>query len=290
MSADGMPEVAGVEHRFVDLDARDGPLRIHLAEAGAGEPLLLLHGWPQHWYCWRRVIDPLAGRFRLLMPDLRGFGWSDAPAREYSPRAFAADAIALLDHLGIERVKLVGHDWGGFSVFVLGLEYPERVERIAAFNTPHPWIPQNLRSLAAVWRTWYVVVNALGGGRALRDPARMRRMLGMRGRTHIWSEDEARIYSERLRPEVTSALYRSYLRVAVATLGRSFRDRRLTVPTRLVFGAADSAISTAWLAGGERHGDDFAIELVPGCGHFIPEERPEVVADRILGFMSGSGG
>jgi pimeloyl-ACP methyl ester carboxylesterase len=232
------------------------------------------------------VIEPLAGRFRLLMPDLRGFGWSDAPGGGYDPATFAADVVTLLDHLDIERVKLVGHDWGGFSVFLLGLDRPDRVEGIVALNTPHPWVPRNLRSAAALWRAWYVVANALGGGRALRDPARFHRTMGIGGRGDVWSEEDARAYASRLRPQVTTALYRSYLRVVAQALGRSrFRDRRLTVPTRLVFGADDFAIPVAWLEGGESHGDDFEIELVPGCGHFIAEERPDLVADRVLGFL-----
>ena len=72
---DDFPPVPGVEHRFVEA----GGLRMHVAEAGAGEPLLLVHGWPQHWYQWRGVIQRLAGTRRLIVPDLRGFGWTDAP-------------------------------------------------------------------------------------------------------------------------------------------------------------------------------------------------------------------
>src|SRR4051794_33022829 len=74
------PEVEGVEHRYVDA----GGLRMHVAEAGPqGEPIMLLHGWPQHWYLWRDVIPPLAEEYRVIAPDLRGFGWSDAPPDGY---------------------------------------------------------------------------------------------------------------------------------------------------------------------------------------------------------------
>src|ERR687892_1744337 len=113
MDLAAIPDVDGVEHRMVQVEASDGALHVHLAEAGEGEPLLMLHGWPQHWYAWRRVVPQVNDRFRLLMPDLRGFGWTEAPGHGYDPRTFASDAIALLDALGIERVKLVGHDWGG---------------------------------------------------------------------------------------------------------------------------------------------------------------------------------
>jgi pimeloyl-ACP methyl ester carboxylesterase len=78
------PEIEGAEHRHVQIETADaGRLRVHLAEAGSGPTLLLLHGWPQHFWCWRRVVPQLAGDFRLVCPDLRGFGWTDAPGRGY---------------------------------------------------------------------------------------------------------------------------------------------------------------------------------------------------------------
>src|ERR671916_187124 len=70
-----LPNVDGVEHRYIEARG----LRFHVAEAGAGEPVVLLHGWPQHWYEWREVIGPLAAHYRVICPDLRGFGWSEAP-------------------------------------------------------------------------------------------------------------------------------------------------------------------------------------------------------------------
>ena len=75
MRLEELPEVPGVRHRMV---AANG-INLHVAEAGEGPPLLLVHGWPQHWWIWRRVIRPLAQRYRVLAPDLRGHGWSDAP-------------------------------------------------------------------------------------------------------------------------------------------------------------------------------------------------------------------
>jgi pimeloyl-ACP methyl ester carboxylesterase len=80
-----LPRVVGVTHRFVDIPGLDGPVRLHVAEAGEGDALLMLHGWPQHWYCRRHMVPDLARDYRLIMPDLRGFGWSGAPGYGYDP-------------------------------------------------------------------------------------------------------------------------------------------------------------------------------------------------------------
>src|SRR5437764_7218534 len=94
-----------VQHRYVHVNG----VRLHVAEAGSGSPLLLLHGWPQHWWCWRELIPPLAERHRVLAPDLRGWGWSGSPPGDYAKTTFAADVLALLEAEGLQRVKLIGH-------------------------------------------------------------------------------------------------------------------------------------------------------------------------------------
>ncbi len=95
-----MPEVEGVEHRWATVNG----FRMHYAEAGEGEPAILQHGWPQHWWAWRHQIGPLAERYRVIVPDLRGYGWSDAPRSGYEKARLAADVLALMDE-GRRRVK-----------------------------------------------------------------------------------------------------------------------------------------------------------------------------------------
>ena len=134
MRLSDVPAVPGVEHRDVEVRG----IRLHVAEAGAGPPLMLLHGWPQHWWCWRHLIPRLAERYRLLAPDLRGWGWSAAPPGDYAKAAFAADVLALMDLEGLDRVRIMGHDWGAYTAFLLALDHPERFERLVALDIAPP--------------------------------------------------------------------------------------------------------------------------------------------------------
>ena len=135
-----LPRLDGVTHRTVVARG----LRFHVAEAGAGDPVVLVHGWPQHWWTWRHVVPLLAPHARLVMIDLRGFGWSDAPPGRYDKQTLADDLLAVLDALDLERVCLMGHDWGAWSGFLACLAEPERFVPIAG--------PKSISSFHAGWR------------------------------------------------------------------------------------------------------------------------------------------
>jgi pimeloyl-ACP methyl ester carboxylesterase len=103
--------------------------------------VILLHGFPEHWYGWHHQINALveAGLF-VTAPDMRGYNLSEKPRgiRAYGLNHLAADVVGLIDALGVERVGLVGHDWGGVIAWWVAQNYPERIERLAILNAPHP--------------------------------------------------------------------------------------------------------------------------------------------------------
>jgi pimeloyl-ACP methyl ester carboxylesterase len=291
MRAD-FPHVEGVSHRYVDA----GGLRMHLAEAGPADadPVLLLHGWPQHWFLWREVIGPLAERYRVLCLDLRGLGWTDSPASGYEKENLAADTLAALDALGIERVRLVGHDWGGWIGYLIALRQPDRVERLLTLNILPPFIDFRARNVLSLWRLAYQLVLAapfLGTrvAQGLADRSeRFYEWAGMGPRT--WSERERAIFLEPLREpdraRATVQYYRSFqLRELLPIAAGRYQHARLRPPTLLLFGTRDGAQDHRALRGVERHADDFTVELVEGCGHFIVDERPALVTQRALEFL-----
>jgi pimeloyl-ACP methyl ester carboxylesterase len=284
---DGLPALPGVEHHWMDVRSNSGPVRLHLAEAGSGTPVLLLHGWPQHWWCWRRVINQLSDHYRLVVPDLRGFGWSEAPGRGYTPAAFARDAVALLDALDLTRAHVIGHDWGGFTGFLLGLHHPERVDRLLLCNSPGPWARLSPRVAVGLRRAWYagLVATPILGERVLARPSFIPWFLRLGGQVALFPDADAALYADqfrdRARTAASSRLYRSYLRLAQAILlRRAFEGQRLQAPTRLLFGADDFYIPVAVLEEVEAHGVDLTLEVVKGCSHWMPEERPDLIADQ----------
>lgn len=288
------PLIPGAERRQVEIDTADaGRLSLQVSELGDGPPVLMLHGWPQHSGAWRLLAPLLAERHRVICPDLRGFGGSDAPGRGYDPETFAADALALLDALGLERAFLVGHDWGCTSGFVTCFMAPRRIQAFLGLSAPVPWIRPSPKLLAGAWRSWYVFVMAspLGPWALQRDPGRIAAGIVSDTVHPCISEEEALGYAQSLaRPgsaRATQLLYRSYIR-AVGDAFRGHPAPRLTVPTRLLFGSQDSFLSTDVVKGHEGHADDMSVELIEDSGHFVPEEKPELVAQRALELFSSS--
>jgi pimeloyl-ACP methyl ester carboxylesterase len=225
-----VPDVPGVKHRYLEVER----IRFHVAEAGDGEPLVMLHGWPQNWYMWRLLVAPLGERYRLIMPDLRGFGWSDGPQSGYSKERLASDVLALLDQLGVDRFRLMGHDWGGLISYFIALRENSRVERLMPLNIIHPW-PSQPALLRNLPRSIYAYRNALGlGARQMRDaPERFSKAMDSDlGRTGAISDADLRIYIGTLslpgRERVTTQVYRDFMTREVFALGFGrYRSRRL---------------------------------------------------------------
>jgi pimeloyl-ACP methyl ester carboxylesterase len=284
------PQVDGVSHRTVRARGID----FHVAEAGSGDDVVLcLHGWPQHWYEWRQLMPALADRHRVLALDLRGCGWSDAPADGYEKENLATDVLAVLDELGIERVKLVGHDWGAWIGFLLCLRAPERFERYLALNILPPWT--SARAMAPhLWRFWYQwLILSPGLGYSLHRSGGFvpKVLVGGSSRREAWDEETLRAfadnYAEPPRARAAVQMYRIFnLRETTPIIRGRYARQRLTVPTRMLFGTDDAALRPEILAGYERHADDMQVELVPGCGHFIADEMPDLVAERAREFFA----
>jgi pimeloyl-ACP methyl ester carboxylesterase len=285
------PPIDGVTHLYVQA----ADVRMHVAEAGAGEPVLMLHGWPQHWYAWRGVIPLLANERRVICPDLRGFGWSDAPPGRYAKATLAADVLALLDALELDRVELIAHDWGAWIGFMLCLDHPERFRHFLALNIYTPW-PEgpSLAGLGSIARLWYqaVIASPWLGAAVVGRTSFVSRLITAGAVHPAWTPQELEAFAGVLRePPRTAAsvqLYRTFLtRELLPYLRGQFDGRALRVPTVLMHGTRDLAIDYRRLGRWREHAEQMSLVLREDSGHFIAEELPEAVAEQARALFSG---
>ena len=150
------PRLDGVTHRTV---AARG-LRFTSPRQEPGSRSCSVHGWPQHWWTWRRVVPMLAPHARLVMIDLRGFGWSDAPPGGYDKQTMADDVLAVLDALELRRVRLVGHDWGAWIGFLACVVRTRALRGVPGAGRAAPARQAARRQLLQIWRFAYQVVLA----------------------------------------------------------------------------------------------------------------------------------
>jgi len=279
-----LPELDGVVHRYVWVDG----LRLHYAEAGRGEPLILLHGWPQHWWSWRELIGPLAERYRVICPDVRGLGWSTTPADNYSFPRLARDVVDLMDQLGIAQARMVGHDWGNVTGYQVCLTWPERFHQYVGLGGVHPWAAKG-SPLPVYVRPWHIYFLAALRGFGMHQvdvPAHCLRTWRHRGR---FSDRELAVYLDAIRrPAAVNATWRFDRNVVLHEISHFARHYRLLhqrVPTLHLNGEHDPL--TRRLPHSYRDfADEMVMELVPDCGHFIPEERPDWLVGRLNRFLT----
>jgi pimeloyl-ACP methyl ester carboxylesterase len=282
--ASDLPQLPGARHAFLTLPTG---LRMHVAEAGepTAPPILLLHGFPQHWWEWRKVIPSLAERYRVVAPDLRGAGWTDVPTDGYSVDDVLADVLALLDRLDLDRVGLVAHASSAFVGYRLCFDYPDRV---AAFLSlaPHPYLRFRPYMLAGIPQLWFQpVVAAPGLGTWALGTDRLPRHLftGFTTTDESITDEDLELFITRLhqpgRAHAGSALYRNLvLRETIRFFSATYRKRRLTVPTVALLGGADAGIRPGMLDVPGDPADDLVGHVVDGAGHYLADDRPDVVA------------
>jgi pimeloyl-ACP methyl ester carboxylesterase len=282
--------LAGVEHLQVALDG----FTAHVAQKGQGEPLVMLHGWPQHWWAWQHLIDPFAAAgWRVICPDLRGFGWSGTPGYGYDSDTFAADLIALLDALGLPRVNLLGHDWGGYTGFLACLAAPERFRRFVAMGTPSPLLQLSLRKLATLWRYWYqqpIALPVLGPWliRAVKVPHNpIWAWIGLNRLPREVAHQYLRQFDDPARVAASVALYRhSIFTVTPRLLFGYYRKAHLRVPTLILHGTAEHPTHPVLHQGLAVRADQLDVKQLAGVGHFLFDEQPDLVFEHVSAFLA----
>ncbi|TCC50004.1 alpha/beta hydrolase [Kribbella capetownensis] len=278
-----LPQLDGVTHHFVELPG----LRMQVAEAGSGEAVLMLHGFPQHWWEWRDVIPTLSQHYRVICPDLRGAGLTDAPPDGYTTDQLLADVLALLDELHLDRVHLLTHDWSGVLGFLLCLRHPERVRDHLVIAIPPPAVrPDRGFALRALRYGWFNLVLPWPGlgPWALRSGRLPRHM--MRRHSTTMPEELIELFADQLRDPARaragSALYRNFIqREGMRVLRGKYRDLQLTTPTRVLLGAEDLVVRAESIPSQ----DGIEVAEIAGAAHFLVDDRPDAVVEHALEFF-----
>lgn len=275
-----LPACPGARHTWIRLPTG---IRAHVVEAGPsdGEPVLALHGWPQHWWMWRHLMPALAADgFRVISPDARGCGWSSAPPdRDFRKQRLVEDVCGLLDVMGLPSTAVVGHDWGGWVGFLLARQRPERVRRLMACSIVAPWRQAGAPERGDLRFAYQPLLAAPKLGPALAGRPRLVAAMMRRASaaSFHWPAGALAAFADLARaPEValsSSLLYRDFLTREVRALSRDPGPAAgLPMPVLQVLGTGDLVRSR--LAPPPRTVDGWTVELVPGCGHFLFDERP----------------
>lgn len=284
------------EHRMV---AANGA-RFHVAEAGAGPLVVLLHGFPEHWWAWRHQIPVLAeAGYRVAAMDLRGFAGSDKPPQGYDTFTLAADVAAVIRCLGARRATVVGQGWGGWIAWSMPSMQPDVTAAVASIGMPHPLVmrqaslrhPAQVRANGYLWAMQrpFLPERQLASGTGY-----VGKILRKWSATGGWP-DEATVqqYADALTlpfvSHTAAEYYRWVVRSVLRSDGRRFVNRLsqpIDVPALHLHGEGDGCVVASGAEGSQEWCRGRLDEHVLPGGHFLQEETPDEVNGQLLHWLT----
>jgi epoxide hydrolase 4 len=281
-----------LEHSFIESNG----IHLHVVTAGdsLGKAVVLLHGFPEFWYGWRHQIPALvAAGYRVIVPDQRGYNLSDKPkgVHAYHTEILAQDVIGLLDHFGIEKVNLAGHDWGAAVAWGVAISFPERVDRLAILNVPHPAVMrETLRtSVRQMLKSWYIGFFQIPGipEMVLRSNrfAATGRLLVSSGKPGTFSAaDLAEYKTAWAQPGAMTAMinwYRAVFRERVSLKS----DFQVHIPTLILWGKRDVALGAEMAQRSIELCDDGRLMYFENASHWIQHDESDEVNRQLIHFL-----
>lgn len=277
-----------MKHEFIQVNG----IRMHYATEGEGPLLLLLHGFPETWYSWRHQIPALAKQFKVVAPDLRGYGETDKPEKisDYLPEVLANDIAGLIRGLGYEKAHIVGHDWGGGVAWQTALRHPEVVDRLSILNCPHPALfARALRNnFDQMKKSWYVFFFQLPYLPEFLFKLNSHKILKklFRFSDRPFKEEDAAVYEQSITKPGSFHAALNYYRAALKSPSP---HKQISSPTLLIWGEKDIALGKELTYGMEPlFSGSFHIEYIPNCSHWVQEEQPEKVNRLLTEFLKSS--
>jgi pimeloyl-ACP methyl ester carboxylesterase len=283
---------------------------LNVAVAGPPDapPVILLHGFPESHRTWREIVPRLQDRFRLIMPDQRGFAGSDRPqeVEAYATETLVDDIFALADALNLDRFALVGHDWGGSIAWLAAARGDPRLTRLAIVNAPHWAVFQKSLIEDAEQRAASQYINMF------RNPAAeaaieamglatfFDKVIGHADMTNFPEREKQHYLADWSQPGALTAMLNWYRASALVVPPPGITvplpdillhlSKSIRIPTLVVWGMADTALLPVQLEGLPEVVDDLTVVRLPGVGHFAPWEAPDQVAGALAPFLAGDAG
>jgi len=284
--AASLPAPHGSRFRHGAVRAED--VQLHVVQGGSGDPLVLLAGWPQSWYAWRKLMPRLAERYTVAAIDLPGMGDSERPSGGYDVAAIARRIRAAVAALGLERILLVTHDIGTWVAFPYAHEYGASVRKVVLMDAAIP----GLYAPPPDPKLWHFGFNQQRGLAEGLTEGRERIFLDwfFRNRSRVTDaigeadlDEYERVYSA---PGAMQSGFEYYRAMPMsAQQNQAYAERgRLRMPMA-VFGS-DTPLGPVMVEAVRKLGDDVAAEVVPGSGHYIPEEKPEYLLGKLTAFLA----
>ncbi|UOX90760.1 alpha/beta hydrolase [Amycolatopsis sp. FBCC-B4732] len=287
-----LPDLDGFTHRWPEVDG----VRLHAVEGGraTGPVVVLLAGFPQTWWAWRKVMPDLARRFRVIALDLPGQGHSDRPHGSYDTHTVAARIQAAVSELGVDEYWLVAHDIGAWVAFSLALNHEQRLHGVALLDAGIPGItlPESVPTdPGRAWKTWHFAFHAVPDVPELLLTGRERAYVDWFLKAKALSADtfdstEIDHYAAAIAAEDGLRAFLAYYRDAAESGRRNHEALSrgpLTVP---VLGISSSHGSIPDMAASLSHwAADTRGAVISGAGHFIPDEQPGAVVDAVTAFI-----
>ncbi|HAJ36721.1 MAG TPA: alpha/beta hydrolase [Chloroflexi bacterium] len=274
-------------------------VNLHVVMAGPqnGPLVILLHGFPEFWYGWRKQIVALAAAgYAVWAPDQRGYNRSDKPTGvdAYAIDTLARDIIGLIEASGREQVYLVGHDWGAAVAWWVAGKYPQYVKKLAILNVPHPAVMRRtvLEDEEQRKKSWYIFFFQLPWlperSLSANDYTNLVRALKGSSRRGTFSAEDIAAYKQAWSQPgaVTSML--NWYRAAVRNQGRAAELGRIRPPTLMIWGANDIALSRSMAQPSIDLCDDGRLVFLEEASHWVQHEEPETVNRLLLEFLGAS--
>jgi pimeloyl-ACP methyl ester carboxylesterase len=271
-------------------------VRLHVVEAGPsdGRLVLLLHGFPEGWYGWRRQMPCLAaGGYRVWAPDLRGYGRSDKPrgVAAYALDVLAADVVGLISAAGQPSAVLVGHDWGGVVAWHVAAQVPQRVRRLVVLNAPHPAVmrAQLWRHLSQLRRSWYIFFFQLPWLPEIllrsRHWALLVRAMQQSSYPDTFTDHDFEQYRQAWAAPYAGTAMLHWYRAALRYTPRASATPRMPVPTLLIWGVQDRFLGPELAAASMEGCSEGRLVMLAEATHWVQHEEADRVNAMLVAFL-----